>query len=105
LTAHQVTNRAREIAIRLALGASSGAIARMVGRVAILPVFSGVLIGCGALLAVAPVLSAFLFEVPARNVPSYGGAALMLMAIAVMAAWLPTRAATRIDPAVTLRAE
>jgi putative ABC transport system permease protein len=105
LTAHHVARRARELAIRLALGASPGNVVRTVGWIAMAPVAAGVVLGCGAVLAGAALLQPFLVEVDPLDSRFYACAGGLLLTVAVLAAWWPIRSATRIDPAVTLRTE
>jgi predicted permease len=98
-----VSSRGREFAVRLALGARPSGLVRAVLRQG--------LVWCGAGLALGVLLSAllgrflrsFLFGVSASDVVSYGTGALVLTATALLAAYLPARRVTRIDPSATLR--
>lgn len=101
---YSVRSRTREMGIRSALGASGGALVRMVmedsGRLVAL----GLLVGLAGALAAASALSSLLFGVHPWDPVSYVGAALVLTTVASLAAWLPARRAVRIDPREALRA-
>ena len=103
--AFAVTARTREIGIRMALGASSG---RMLGQVlqesAVLTVI-GIAIGVlGALLA-SHAVGSLLYGLSAMDTGTYIALALTLAGVALGAAWIPARRATRVDPMVALRYE
>jgi len=103
LVSYGASQRVREIGIRIALGADPGSLvqlilARGVG-IAVLGVGVGLVISYG--LGVA--LESLLFDVARNDVVTLGGAALLLMAAAGIAAWLPARRASRVDAAVSLR--
>ena len=103
--AYAVTQRTREIAIRLALGATGGEVVTMVLRGGLRLVGAGVVIGAVAALALSRTLASLLFGVSATDAWTYGLTALALVVVAVLASYLPARRATRFDPASTLRAE
>ena len=103
--AYAVTQRTREIAIRLALGATGGEVVTMVLRGGLRLVGAGVVIGAVAALALSRTLASLLFGVSAADAWTYGLTALALVVVAVLASYLPARRATRFDPALTLRAE
>ena len=69
------------------------------------PVLAGVAIGVIVSVAVGRVLSAILFGLSPLDVVSFAGVSVLLLAIALLATWLPARRATRIDPMVALRHE
>lgn len=105
LMAYLVASRARDLAIRLALGATPAEVSRLVVRQAgVLGVIGA---GIGLLLAtgIGTLLEALLVGVPVIDVPSYAGAALLFLAVLALASWLPARRAAATDPAVALRAE
>jgi putative ABC transport system permease protein len=102
---YAVTQRTQEIGVRLALGAASGRIfALVVGETMKLAV-AGLALGLAGALAVGRALREMLFGVPAADPVTFAGTAALLLAVALAAAWLPARRATRIDPLTALRAE
>ena len=105
VTAQHVNWRSREIAIRLALGAQRLAIASIVGRVALWPVLLGAMAGWAGIAATGPLVASFLFEVEPLDPVAIGSGFVLLIFVALVAAWWPVRAATRTDPAVILRGE
>jgi predicted permease len=104
--AFAVSRRTSEIGIRIALGASSRNVMRLVLSDSVLLVGAGLLIGLAAALFVTTPLAAFLVaELPSRDPVSFGASALLLMLTSIAASWAPARRATRIAPASALRAE
>jgi predicted permease len=105
LVSYGVARRTREICIRLAVGASSGQIVRLVlGRIAMIWAV-GALIGAALMLASAPLLSPILLGVSGRDAATYALAIAMLLLVTAAACWLPTRRALVTDPAALLRSE
>jgi putative ABC transport system permease protein len=105
LMAYAVTQRRREIGVRMALGAERRDVLRLVLTRALRIVAAGVIVGLGAAVAVTRVLQTFLFGVTPTDPMAFTVVTLLLMAVGLMAAWLPARRATRIDPCAALRAE
>ncbi len=105
LMAYAVQQRTHEIGIRLALGASSRQVRRMVVMQGMRLALAGVAIGIGAALGLSRVIATFLFGVKERDPAVFTAAAVVLSAVSLIAVWLPARRATRIDPAVSLRCE
>ncbi|HBY59419.1 MAG TPA: hypothetical protein DEH78_06325 [Solibacterales bacterium] len=103
--AYQVSRRAPEIGLRMALGAAPGAVLTLILRDALRLALLGCVLGCAAALALSRFLKTLLFEVSATDPALYLGAALLLSLVTVAAAWLPSRRAARIDPLEALRAE
>jgi putative ABC transport system permease protein len=102
---YAVAQRTSEIGIRIALGAGSRDVLRMVvGQGAALALI-GVGVGLATALAVTRVLSSLLFGVSAADPYLFGGTAVILAAVAVLASYLPAKRAARIDPAISLRYE
>jgi putative ABC transport system permease protein len=102
---YSVQARTREIGIRAALGASSGALVSMVlGQTSRL-VVGGLVLGLIGSLAVGSTLSASLFGVSSWDPLSLLASVVTLGSIGTLAAWLPARRAVRIDPREALRAE
>jgi len=103
--AYSVARRTREIGIRMALGAQSGAVLRMIMREGSIMVVSGVVIGLLLSIATAKALSGILYEVGALDPVAFTAAPLLLAAAALIATWLPARRATRVNPIQALRTE
>ncbi len=103
--AYAVTQRTREIGIRMALGAMRGRVVGMVARNALGLAAAGVACGLIAALPLTRLLESLLFQVSATDVPTFGTASLLLLAVAVAAACIPAWRASRIDPVTTLRYE
>ena len=101
--AYLVGQRAREIGIRKALGASSGAVARLVLGEGFRFVCLGVAAGLLAALLTTRYLGALLYGLEPNDPVTLGSGALILLLVAAAAAWIPARRALRVDPAVTLR--
>jgi len=103
ILSYGVSQRQREIGVRMALGASQPSVLRMVVKQGMSLVVIGITIGIGAALLVGRLLSRMLFGVHAGDLVSLIGAALILGAVASVACYLPARRATRLDPLVALR--
>jgi putative ABC transport system permease protein len=103
--AYVVTLRTRELGIRMALGATPNAVAAAMTRYGVGLAGVGIGIGLALFALVARFLRAMLFGVTVGDPLALGGAALLLVALALLASWLPARRAARIDPASALRAE
>ena len=102
---YSVTQRVHEIGIRMALGAGSGDVLRMVLAQGLKLTLSGVVVGVLASLALGRILSGFLFGVsPADPITILGVAALLIL-VALFASYLPARRAVQVDPMVALRYE
>jgi ABC-type antimicrobial peptide transport system permease subunit len=102
---YMLVQRTREIGIRVALGAQNGVLERMMlGRI-LVPVLAGVALGLSGAAALSQVIESLLFGVAALDPGTYALAALVLVATAAMAAYLPARRAAQVDPMVALRAE
>src|SRR5258708_167006 len=93
----------RDVAVRIALGASRQSVLGLILKQGMSLVLTGVLIGFAASLLAGRLLSRLLYGVSASHPLSVAGAALMLLAVALVACYLPARWATRVDPLVTLR--
>jgi hypothetical protein len=102
---YSVSQRTQEIGIRMALGASRQDVLRMVVGGGLRLAIAGVLIGVALALAAGRFISALLFGVRATDPLTFSAVAAALLATAVLAAWIPARRATRVDPMVALRYE
>jgi predicted permease len=102
---YTVSQRRREIGIRLALGAQRENVLGMVLGSGARMAIAGVAIGLVIALALTRWMSSLLFGVSAHDPLTYGFVALMLFAVALAACWIPARRATRVDPMVALRYE
>jgi putative ABC transport system permease protein len=103
--AYSVTQRTQEIGLRVALGARSRNVVWLVLKQGMTPAFIGALIGlCGA-WALSRLISGLLFEVSATDPVTFAAVTLLLLAIALVACYLPARRATKVDPMVALRCE
>jgi predicted permease len=105
VTSYLVTQRTREIGIRMALGARTGVVVRSIARGGMLPVLAGVIVGLVSALAAARAISGLLFGVQPTEVAVYAGVASLLLLAALAAQVLPARRAARIDPIASLRGE
>jgi predicted permease len=105
LMAYAVTQRRREIGVRMALGAERRDVLRLVLMRALRIVAAGLIAGLAGAVGVTRVLQRFLFGVTPTDPVAFTAVTLLLMAVGLMAAWLPARRATRIDPCAALRAE
>jgi putative ABC transport system permease protein len=103
---YAVAQRTREIGIRMALGARERTVVGLVVRHALILVAAGVAVGTAAAwLLSTPMMAGLLFSTDPRDVGTFAGVALTLTTVAVLAAYVPARRATRVDPIVALRAE
>ena len=103
VVAHSVRARQREIGLRIALGAAPSSILRLVfERVGVL-IAAGLALGLAGSLWAARLVEALLFHLEPRDPVTFGGAAAVLVAVGVLAAWLPARRAARLDPVTVLR--
>ena len=89
----------------MALGAERSDVLRLVLTRALQIVVAGLVVGLAGAAAVTRVLQRFLFGVTSTDPIVFTAVTLLLLAVGLMAAWLPARRATRIDPCVALRAE
>jgi putative ABC transport system permease protein len=100
-----VTQRTREIGVRIALGAERRDVLRLVMRRATLLIGTGLAIGIAAALALGRVLAGLVYGVVPTDPPTLLAVALFMAAVAMFATYLPARRATQVDPMVALRAE
>jgi ABC-type antimicrobial peptide transport system permease subunit len=100
-----VGSRRREIGIRMALGARSAGVLRLVARAALLQAVIGLLIGLVAALATTRTLQIFLYEVSPNDPLTLGLVFCLLVATALVACVVPARRASRVDPVIALRTD
>ena len=105
LLIYAVTRRTNEIGIRMAMGAAPGDVARMVLRDSLWLVAGGVIVGIPAALAVARLLKSSLVGVEVTDPWTTAGAMGVLVAVAMLASWIPARRAAAIEPMAALREE
>jgi putative ABC transport system permease protein len=100
-----VTERTREIGLRMALGARPGDVQRMVVGQGSRLVVLGLAVGLVLSLGLARLISSLLYDVSATDPLTYAPLAVALAAVALAACYLPARQASRVDPMVSLRYE
>src|SRR5712664_3602615 len=103
--AYSVSRRTREIGVRVALGAGSSDVLRMILSQGLRTIFIGVAIGIAGSLALTRTVESLLFGVTATDPLTFGGVTLLLVGAALLACWIPARRAMRVDPMVALRYE
>ncbi len=102
---YQVLQRRREMGVRAALGATRSNLVRLVIREGLLVTIAGLALGLGAAALLTRLMSGLLFGVQPIDAPSFIGAPLVLLMVALLACLLPARRAARVDPAEALRTE
>jgi predicted permease len=103
--AYSVTRKTHEIGIRLALGAESRDVLRMVFAKGLQLTLVGVVIGILAALAVTRLISTMIYGVAPTDLMTFAAVAVFLVLVALLACYVPARRATRVDPLVALRHE
>ena len=102
---YAVSRRAREIGIRIALGARRVDVLRMVLGHAVVLSGLGTLAGVAAAFGATRVLETLLFRTSPTDIGTFAAVPVFLVAVAIVAAYVPARRATRVDPAMALRLE
>ena len=105
VVSYAVSRRVREIGIRMTLGADAREVKRLILRQAMRPVVLGALIGIAGCAAVSQVLKSMLFGISAHDPVAFVAVPLILLAVALVASYIPARRATQVDPMVALRYE
>jgi predicted permease len=105
VVSYGVSQRIREIGIRMTLGADGKDVMRLLLRQAMRPVLIGALVGVAGCAAVSQILSKVLYGIGSHDPIAFVGVPAFLLGIALMASYIPARRATRVDPVVALRYE
>jgi putative ABC transport system permease protein len=102
---YTVSQRQREIGVRLALGAQRGHVLQMVLQQGTKLALAGVAIGIGAGLGLTRLMTHLLFGVTAHDPLTFAAVSSLLILVALLACYIPARRAIRVDPVVALRYE
>jgi putative ABC transport system permease protein len=105
VVAYDVSQRTRELGVRVALGASAGKVLRLVVGEGVRVVLVGLALGAVVALSLAGKISPLLYQVSAKDPVTYAGVVGVLMVVAVVASLAPALRAARVDPNVALRAD
>lgn len=105
VVSYSVSQQTHYIGVRMALGARSADILKLVLRQGLIISLIGIAIGSVGAFALMRLLQSFLFEIRANDISTYGIVAVALFIIALLACYVPARRATRVDPLVALRYE
>ena len=100
-----VSQRTRELGVRLALGAEAGDVRRMVLRQGLVLAVTGVAVGLGAAMGLTRLMEALLYGVDPVDPLTFGAVALSLTLVALLASYIPARRASKVDPVVAIRFE
>jgi ABC-type antimicrobial peptide transport system permease subunit len=103
--AYQVTERTRELGVRMALGASRSAILRMVLRDGMMPAAAGVVLGLAGAALVTRLLATLLYNTAPLDPTTFAATSALLLTAALVACCVPARRATHVEPSTALRAE
>jgi hypothetical protein len=103
--AYLVTERTREIGVRMALGADAWKVQRAVLGQACRYLAVGLVVGLATASSLSTLVEGFLFRVPPRDLGVYAAAGAVILIAGLIAAWVPARRASHVDPLVALRAE
>lgn len=105
MTSYAASQRTREIAIRMALGAGAGNVERSVVLQGLVPSLVGIVAGLFGALALGRMMSSVVYGVSVTNSTIYVSAVVTLAAASLLATWIPARRASRIDPMLVIRNE
>lgn len=102
---YAVAQRTNEIGIRMALGAQGGDVVRLIGSTGLKLAIAGTVLGAVGAFALTRVMAGMLFGVSAMDVGTFAAMAAVLVAVTMMACYIPARRASRVDPLIALRYE
>ena len=102
---YTVAQQTREIGIRIALGAKRGDVLKMTVKQGLRLVGFGLIIGLGAAFILTRVMATLLFGISATDPLTFLSISLVLLAVAMLASYIPALRATRVDPMIALRAQ
>lgn len=102
---YAVTRQRHELGIRLALGATPRRVRRLVVRQGLVLGLAGIALGWVAALAAVRLLTTLLFDVEPVDTTTFVAVPMIVVALAVLASWVPARRAAALDPVIALRAE
>jgi putative ABC transport system permease protein len=105
VTAHAVSQRTQEVGIRMALGAHRRDVLRMMLLQHLRPAVAGVVIGVVGAVLLGRYLDTLLYGIAATDPATFAAIAVALVAVALIACWVPARRATRVDPLIAVRAD
>jgi predicted permease len=105
VVSYMVMLRQKEIGIRMAVGAESASVLRLIVRQSIVPVLAGCVLGSAAAVIAGQIVRSRLYGVSAMDPAAFGGATLLLLAVMTVASLAPARRASRVDPVQVLRTE
>jgi ABC-type antimicrobial peptide transport system permease subunit len=100
-----VSQRTREIGIRMALGAEQGTVLRMVMGQGLAMIAVGLALGCGGAFFLTRLIKSLLYGTTATDPETFIGVALVFIVAGVLACYIPARRATQVDPLIALRGE
>jgi len=102
---YSVARRTREMGVRMALGASASNVRGLVLKQAVITALAGVAVGLAGAFALTRMMQSMLFDISVIDPLTYAAVAFLLLLVALMAAYVPARRATKVDPIIALRHE